>query len=741
MQVAGEITNIIFRSEETGYTVIDLKCSGGETITAVGIFPPVSDGEMLVLEGEYKMKTKFGNQLVVEKVSVSAPTRLDSIKRFLASGLIKGLGSVTASAIVDMFGINSLQKMNLPFELHKVRGVSLKKATEFGLQYSKILNMQETVMFLQDLGLTINMALKIYKVFEEKTKDVVTKNPYVLIDSIERIGFATADKIAANIGISKGSDKRISAGITYLLKDSAQRQGNTYLPEDELISQAIQLLQLDDDEPDRRIRDNIGDMILLGQLKRIDTGEHIALMLIKNYIVEKSISAKLIELSRDTLNFVADADSEIKRFEDEVGIVLHKNQRQAVKDAIENGIAIVTGGPGTGKTTIVKCILHAFRNMKQRVTLCAPTGRAAKRLSEATGEDARTIHRMLDLEWGDGNGVFTYNEMKKLPLDVIIVDEVSMVDEYVFNALLRVLERGTRIVLVGDKDQLPSVGAGNILSDVIGCGQFSVSYLTQIYRQSEDSSIVVSAHAINNGEMPDLTNKSRDFFYEEKDNAEQIRDTVLSLCTQRLPEFLNISPKDIQLLSPMKRGYAGVENLNREMQKALNPFAYGKREMKFGDTVFREGDKVMQTVNNYKQEWTVEIDGHSERGVGVFNGDVGYIDSINMQIQQFTVRFDDDKVAIYAIASLEQLVLAYAVTIHKSQGSEFDTVVIALDANYMLLTRNLLYTAVTRAKNMVVIVGAKKTLKFMISNNQTAKRYSLLSYLINAESKKQEIFD
>ena len=736
MQVSGEIVNIIFRNEETGYTVIDLKCGGGETITAVGIFPPVSEGENIVASGEYRMKTKFGNQLLVDKVKVSAPTRLDSIKRFLGSGLIRGLGKVTAAAIVDRFGINALEKMKYPFELKKVKGISLQKATEFGLQYGKILNMQEAVMFLQDLGLTVNMSLKIYKVFGEKCKEKVTKNPYVLIETVDGIGFATADKIAQSVGISKESDKRICAAITYLLNEAAQRAGNTYLPETELIPQAAALLQLDDEEPERRIRDNIEDLTLLGQVKRIETDGHYAIMPIRSYITEKNIARRLCELSARAANLMTDGEAEIARFEKEAGILLHEKQKQAVKDALTNGVAIITGGPGTGKTTIIKCILSAFKNMSRRAALAAPTGRAAKRLSELTGEGARTIHRMLDLEWRD-EGVFTYNENTKLPYDVVIIDEFSMVDEYVFISLLNALEYGARLVLVGDKDQLPSVGAGNILSDMINSGEFSVSFLTQIYRQSEDSAIVVSAHAINNGRIPDLSNRYRDFFFEEKQGGEEIKNTVLALCTKRLPEFLNISAKEIQLLSPMKRGFAGVDNLNREMQKLLNPYSPQKAELKYGDTIFRVGDKVMQTVNNYKQEWTIQTDEKSERGVGVFNGDMGRLIDINFQNQQFTVHFDDDKTAIYAIGDLEQLALAYAVTVHKAQGSEFDAVVIALDANYLLLTRNLLYTAVTRAKNFVVIVGAKKTLALMVHNNKNAKRYSLLKKFIVEEFGKQ----
>ena len=400
---------------------------------------------------------------------------------------------------------------------------------------------------------------------------------------------------------------------------------------------------------------------------------------------------------------------------------------------MENGVQIVTGGPGTGKTTIVKCILRMFDNLGQKVALCAPTGRAAKRMSVATGAAAKTIHRLLELDWREDGGHFSYNENRPLPLDAVIVDEVSMVDESVFYALLKALPRGCRLVLVGDKDQLASVGAGNVLSDLIRCGHFPVVELTQIYRQSEDSKIVPNAHKINRGEMPDLDNKSRDFFFEEKEDGDSIARTATDLVTRRLPEYLGVAPLDIQLLCPMKRGSAGTINLNRVLQNALNPPSRDKREARQGENLFREGDKVMQTKNDYNREWKQETDGRVETGTGVFNGDIGVIESINPHIMQFTVRFDDDKVAVYEYSDIEELTLAYAVTIHKSQGSEFDTVVIALDANYMLQTRNLLYTAVTRAKKMVVLVGARKTVARMIRNNETARRYSLLINLIDDE--------
>lgn len=440
-----------------------------------------------------------------------------------------------------------------------------------------------------------------------------------------------------------------------------------------------------------------------------------------------------MRLQAEAADFRVNTDYEVSLFEKEAGITLHPNQVEAVRAAIENGVQIVTGGPGTGKTTIVKCIMHIFGNLGQKVALCAPTGRAAKRLSAATGEEAKTIHRLLDLDWKDGGGRFAYNEDRRLPLDVLIVDEVSMVDEFVFNAMLKAMERGSRLVLVGDKDQLASVGAGNVLSDLIKCGRFPVSELTQIYRQSEDSKIVVNAHRINRGEMPELDNKSKDFFFEERDDAESIARTAAELVTKRLPKYLCVSPMEIQLLCPMKRGSAGTVNLNRILQAELNPPSPVKREAKQGDTLFREGDKVMQTQNNYQQEWVQTVGTRVERGTGVFNGDIGIIEAINPQIMQFTVRFDDDKVAVYQYSDIEQLALAYAVTIHKSQGCEFDAVVIALDANYMLQTRNLLYTAVTRAKKLVVIAGAKKTVAKMIRNNETARRYSLLINLIEEE--------
>ena len=737
MILEGEIKDIIFRSEETGYTVLDMRCEDS-LFTVVGTFPPLSVGQNIKVDGKFQSRTIYGRQFVADKIWVFEPNKLEGIKHFLASGLIYGLGPITAQAIVDKFGVDSLEKMNYPVELAKVKGISLKRATEFCMSYSKLQKMQGAVMFLQNLGIPINLALKIYKKYDTLTENKVRTNPYLLIDDIVGVGFQTADRIAGELGIAKDSDYRICAAVTYLLKDASSKLGHNYLPYDEVVRGAVSLLALDVDV-EQRVKDNISDMVMLGDLVQYDTGEHIAIMLKNSYFTEKTIATKLIGLGVEAADFRVNVDYEIKRFEDEQGITLHENQVSAVKEAIENGVQIITGGPGTGKTTIVKCILRLFKNLGQSVALCAPTGRAAKRLSQATGEEAKTIHRLIELAWGDdefGREFDPDADYNHLLDDVIIVDEVSMVDEYVFCALLQAMKRGARLILVGDKDQLASVGAGNVLNDLIACGKFNVSYLTQIYRQSEDSKIVPNAHKINEGIMPDLDNKSKDFFFEEKGNADDICATTLALVTRRLPKFLGINPQEIQVLCPMKRGSAGIFNLNRELQKTINPPSPLKREAKHGDFVFREGDKVMQIINDYDLSWK-QFDGFKfEQGKGVFNGDIGVVESINPQSMQFTVRFDDDKVAVYASDNLDELVLAYAVTIHKSQGSEFDAVVVALDANYMLQTRNLLYTAVTRAKKLVVIVGAKSTVARMIRNNETARRYSLLINLIDDVAKR-----
>ena len=451
-------------------------------------------------------------------------------------------------------------------------------------------------------------------------------------------------------------------------------------------------------------------------------------MLYKSYLTEKTIARRLALLEAAHGGIEVDFSEQIDKFEEMSGIKLHEKQREAVSNSLNSGVHVITGGPGTGKTTIIKCILHILKFLKLSYQLCAPTGRAAKRMGEATGEEAKTIHRLLDLDFKDGKGYFTYNENTKIPVDVVIVDEVSMVDEYVFSSLVKALQDGATLILVGDKDQLASVGAGNVLADVIASGLFKITYLDKIYRQSDGSMIIENAHLINHGKMPVLDNRAKDFFFVDKSDPTEVKEEVKALVTTRLPKYLKCEQTDVQVLCPMKKGVAGVISLNAAIRDSLNPKKDSADDIKCGEYTFREGDKIMQTVNNYEQEWFEEVDGRIKRGAGVFNGDTGFIESIDRQNMKFNVRFDDNKVSEYSLSDIDQIIPAYAVSVHKSQGSEFKAVVVALSqGNYFIMTRNLLYTAVTRAKDLCVIVGAEDVVKRMVRNNYTAKRYTLLT--------------
>jgi len=736
MIIEGEIKEIIFSNVENGYTVFEIKTEDSRLYTVVGYFPKLAPMQNIRVEGEFNVKTAYGIQFSAEKFWLLNPTKLSSIVKFLCSGLIKNLGPITAQAIVDRFGAASLDMFQYPTELAKVKGVSLKKAIEFGAEYRDVVEMQDAIMFMQEIGISINMSLKIYKIYGTETKKRIQGNPYLLITDVNGIGFTSADKIAENLGIAKDSDYRICAIISHVLKEAANG-GNNYLPKDQLIEEAIQFAGLDSYDKTRDlVLYNLDNMLMIDSVVSYELEDYTAISLAVNYYTERSIARNLLNLYMRTDELRFDANAEISQFEQAHGITLHENQAKAVKDAINNGISIITGGPGTGKTTIIKCIVDVFKNHKKRIALCAPTGRAAKRLSQSTGKEAKTIHRLLNLVANDaGTG---FEDVKEpLPYDVVIIDEVSMVDQFVFNMLLKSLRLGTRLIMVGDKDQLASVGVGNILHDVIASKKFSVSNLTHIYRQSEDSMIVPNAHMINNGEMPNLENKSSDFFFEEKQTGQEILATTIDLVTKRLPKYLHKDPIDIQVLCPMKKGYAGLNNLNLQLQKLINPPSAQKTEIKYSDQIFRVGDKVMQMVNNYQMDWTINTKGiDRSKGQGVFNGDIGFIESINRQLMQLVIRFEDDKLAVYKYDDLDELSLAYAITIHKSQGSEFDAAVISLDSNYMLQTRNLLYTGVTRAKQLVVLVGSKKTIARMIQNTETGSRYSLLINLLDDEARK-----
>lgn len=734
MEIKGSVNEIIFRNAENGYSVVELACKG-KLLTAVGKFPPVTEGQELVIEGRYVLNRQFGEQFAAEKVSIAQPTSEESIVKYLAGGLFKGVGEVTARAIVDVFGTDTLKVIeNDPAALVRVKGVSLKKAMEINTSFHYLRDMQDAILFLQELDIGLNVAIRIYKIYGADTQKTVKTNPYRLVEEVDGVGFLTADKIASGLGIREDSRFRISAAVIHTLKEAINKNGHTYLPRAMLVKECLKLLRLQRLDADALVESVLDDMEVSGKIVCLAREDHTAVLLSGFYISERAIAGTIVRLARMQPKAEISSADDIAEYERINGIVLHDNQKKAVQGCLNHGICVVTGGPGTGKTTIIKCIISILKQRGLKVALCAPTGRAAKRLTEATGEEAKTIHRMLDLSFGDG-GIFSFGESSKLDADAVIVDEVSMCDEYVFSALLSALKGGASLVMVGDKDQLPSVGAGNVLADVIASGVVPVYYLTQIYRQDEHSLIVSNAHAINSGKMPVIDNKSSDFFFSACDDPEEILRTVIDMVTVRLPRFTGLPANRIQVLCPMKKGIAGVENMNVRLQETLNPPEKGKGEIKLGLSTLRLGDKVIHTMNNYDLEWSDPEEGTS--GSGIYNGDIGYITSVNATEPSVTVTFEDGKKAKYTQGSLDQIKPAYAVSVHKSQGCEFPVVVIALSkGNYMIMTRNLLYTAVTRAKNVVVLVGARETLASMVANTYTTRRYSMLGEFIRETSKR-----
>lgn len=587
------------------------------------------------------------------------------------------------------------------------------------------------------------MSLKIYNVYREKTTDIVKNNPYKLVEDIDGIGFASADKIAQNAGIPKDSMFRIRAGLIHVLKNSCEKNGNTYLPKAMLFDQSASALELEFMENEEKFVEAFDSLCLdrTAVSTWVDNVEIV--MLSKYYYYENSIAQKLVWLANCQKEDQFDLNEEISNFEQRNHITFHEEQKNAIAGAINNGVFVITGGPGTGKTTIIKCILEILTSQQKTVSLVAPTGRAAKRMSDSTGHEAITIHRLLEVNVIQSNeSFFVHNESNPLKTDAVIVDEVSMVDAALMCSLLKALPRDSKLILVGDKDQLPSVGAGNVLSDILQSEVVKFCMLTKIFRQDEKSLIITNAHLINEGKMPLIDNTSMDFFFESKNEPEFIKNTILDLATTRLPKFLNIDPQQIQVLAPLKAGVCGIENLNKVLQERINPPSSNKRQVEFGQTTFREGDKVMQMSNNYDLEWKKHGRFADEIGQGVFNGDIGFIQTIDPQTSEVIVEFEDGRICLYTRPDLIDLSLSYAITIHKSQGSEFDTIIIpAIAGPSIILTRNLIYTAVTRAKKMVVIVGEKQYLKRMVSNKYTATRFTLLKkLLISANEKIKAMF-
>lgn len=739
MKIKGTVEQIVFCNAENGYTVVELEVDGCQ-VTAVGTLPVLTCGEVLSLEGKYIMHPKFGTQFEISSYAFDTPDSLDGIVKYLSSGLIKGVGEKTAEKIVKHFGKDTLNVIEKdPDKLAEIKGISKTKAIEIYNGYCELKKMQRQIMFLQSYGITVNLAIKIYNVYKDSTEDVVSNNPYKLIDDIDGVGFATADRIANSLGIAKDSVFRIRAGVVYTLKESGEKQGNTFLHIDELKSKVISLLGIDTATLEKSFDEVLSSLQLDLYINLLFIAGRQVVALSKYLNIEKSVASRLVKLKNEVYAIEQDFDTLVDSFEKGNKLKFHESQRQAIVNASKSGVTVITGGPGTGKTTIVKCICQLFRLHGMKVVLAAPTGRASKRLTESTGQNAQTIHRLLGCEFAGGKVRFFYNEHNTLDADVLIVDETSMVDCVVFNSLLKALRKGCRVVLVGDKDQLPSVGAGNVLGDIIASGLFEINYLTHIYRQASDSLIISNAHLINQGKMPVFNNKSQDFFHLNTADQSETANQVVSLVTTRLPNYTKTDMRDIQVLSPMKSGFAGVENLNKLLQQQINPPQKGKGQIVAGNVTFRVGDKVMQTQNDYEIEWMKKNNGVVEFGQGVFNGDIGYVTQVN-NIEGFVeVTFEDGRITQYSYAEVSSLMLAYAITVHKSQGSEFDVVVIPLYGGApTILNKNLLYTAVTRAKKYVVLVGSKKYISMMIHNNFIITRNTMLKHFLTKEQAKYD---
>ncbi len=742
MILEGIIEEIIFRNDTNGYTVAMLS-HGDEYSTVVGKFLSVNIGENVRLNGKFVTNSKYGEQFSFESSEVIMPSSVEGIKKYLSSGLIKGVGPITAEEIVKKFKENTFEIIEFsPQKLAEVKGISERKAKYIGDSFSELKKVQNTVMFLQSYNISTNMALKIYAIYQDKTINCVKENPYRMVEEIDGIGFLTADRIAQSMGIKMDSAFRIRAGFLHILNENSDKNGNTYIPKEMLLEQLSKLLNLDKDEYSGEFVAVLDNLILDKLVTTFYKHPYSVVMLTKYYFIETGVAQKLALLNISASSSSIDVCGDIEEFEKLNKIILDESQKNAIISSVQNGVSLITGGPGTGKTTIIKCIMTILKQQKNKIMLLAPTGRAAKRLSESTGEEAKTIHRGLEVDFRNEKGMFMHNETNPLDVNAVIVDEVSMVDVILMNALLKALPRDCKLILVGDKDQLPSVGAGNVLDDILKSNIISVNYLTKIFRQDANSLIISNAHLINDGEMPVIDNSSSDFFFDNKVELEDIKNTIVDMVTKRIPKFKNTDTTKIQVLAPLKAGVCGIENLNRSLQSVINPQSVMKVELNVGSTIFREGDKVMQMSNNYDLTWVKRDNYMSEEGAGVFNGDIGYIHKIDRQTGEVIVWFEDGRECVYPRTELHQLSLAYAITIHKSQGSEFDIVVIPIiSGTGLILTRNLIYTGVTRAKKMVVLVGEKKNLKRMISNVYTVQRFTMLKdFLVTANDKVKELF-
>ncbi len=727
LEVEGYIEKVIYRSEESGYTVLTL-VHGSKEWSLTGIFPEVSEGEYILAQGEVTEHPMYGEQMKVTSFTFAIPSTAAGIQRYLASGAVKGIKASLAERIVKKFGDDTFRIMEEePERLAEVKGISEKKAMDIAMQMSEKRDGRKAMMFLQEYGITWNMAVKIYAKYGEQVYAVMKNNPYQLADDIDGIGFKIADEIAVRTGIQADSEFRIRSGILYTLQQGAA-QGHTYLPLEILKREAANLLEVAIEEIEKYFTDLIMDKKLM--IREME-GVQVAYGS-QYYYLELNVARMLHDLNVKGSVSEREIERKLRALEHSNDLELDEMQRNAVKEAVNNGLLIVTGGPGTGKTTTINAIIQYFERSNMEILLAAPTGRAAKRMSEATGREAMTIHRLLEVngnpEQQDGSAsYFNRNENMPLEADVVIIDETSMVDIFLMHSLLRAVAPGTRLIFVGDVNQLPSVGPGNVLRDMIEANCFCVVKLTKIFRQAAESEIVRNAHKINRGEIVEPTKGSKDFLFVKRDNAGMISGACVTLVKDKLPAYVNADIQEIQVMTPMRKGVLGVENLNIVMQQYLNPPSNKKEEKQVGQVTFRVGDKVMQIKNNYQLEWEI-VNSYGtaiKTGQGIFNGDTGRIQEINHFSEEIVVEFDEKRRVNYSFKQAEELELAYVITIHKAQGSEYPAVVIPLlTGPKMLMNRNLLYTAVTRARKCVCIVGSVETFQAMIANEREQMRYS-----------------
>ena len=728
-KLEGSVEQIVFCNEDNGYTVCDMALED-DLVTVCGIMPMLCEGDRLCVYGKWVHSAKYGRQFSVEQYERVMPADIASMLRYLSSRAIKGIGPKTAAKIIEEFGEDSFDVIeNHPEWLANIKGISTKVALAASESFKEQAGIRSAMMFFREY-FGAATTVRIYKKWGSSSVDIAKKNPYRLCNEIEGIGFERADALANSLGLQNDNFDRIMSGLSYVLIKSASYNGHVCLPREKLCEAGAQLLEVSADEADRAI----SELIRMGRFKYVMHGETQMIYLSEAYDDEKYIAEKLLLIDKMCATVdVLDIDRFIEREESKAGIEYASLQKQAISDALRYGVMVLTGGPGTGKTTVVRALIHIFDSMGYEIALAAPTGRAAKRMSEATSMEAKTIHRLLEMSYDlDGRSVFNRNEFDLLDEQIIILDEASMIDSSLMCALLKAIKPGARMIIIGDSDQLPSVGAGNVLRDIIESGRFATVRLCEIFRQAQESLIVTNAHAINRGEMPTLSAKDKDFFFLRRERDRDIAATVVDLCQNRLPRaYGDMARNGLQVICASRKGEAGTENLNVLLQQALNPRERGKSEHTFRERIFREGDRVMQTRNNYDISWTREYDG--KEGNGIFNGDIGIIESIEVAEREMTVIFDDRRV-VYDFSLLEDLEHAYAITVHKSQGSEYPMVVMPMcSASQMLHTRNLFYTAVTRAQNMVVLVGREEIIKEMVENNRRSMRYTGLCQRLGGE--------